>query len=96
MNADGSDERQVTRTRADSNAPSWSPDSTKLALHSNRSGGSKILLVNVDGTGLAQITGGSGFGDYVPQWQRVAPPLATTTTVAPPTTRPPRAPTRRR
>jgi TolB protein len=57
MNADGSDERQVTRTKTEANAPAWSPDSSKLVFQSNRSGGSKILVVNADGAGLAQISG---------------------------------------
>ena len=57
-------------------------------------------MTNLDGTGLAQITGGSGYNSYIPDWQRdptLAP--ATTTTTAPTTTttrRPTTSTTRRR
>jgi Tol biopolymer transport system component len=100
MNADGSDQHQLTHTRAGAFAPTWSPAGTKLALQSNRSGGTKIFVVNADGTGLAQVTGGSGYGDYVPDWQRLPSVAPSTTTTAPATTTtaPPRrtATTRRR
>ena len=95
MNSDGSEERQVTRTEAEAYAPSWSPDSTKLAFQSNRSGGTKIFVINLDGTGLVRVAGGSGYGDYVPDWQRdpevtrAVLSTTTTTTAPPPTTRPP-------
>ncbi|HET7721403.1 MAG TPA: hypothetical protein VFK43_15660, partial [Acidimicrobiales bacterium] len=94
---DGSDERQVTRTKDSAVAATWSPDSTKLAFSSYRGGGIRILVINLDGTGLAQITGGSGYNSYIPDWQRdpsLAPP--TTTTTAPPPTSTTRPPTRRR
>jgi Tol biopolymer transport system component len=60
MNSDGTNPVSVT-TNTDMVAnsdPSWSPDGTKLAFVSNRSGQGKveIWVVNVDGTGLARLT----------------------------------------
>jgi Tol biopolymer transport system component len=102
MNADGSDERQITRAKSESTAPAWSPDGSKLAFTNNRSGGMKILVGNPDGTGLRRLTGGSGYGSFVPDWQRdpakIVPTTTTTTTKPPttPTTRRPTTPTTRR
>jgi Tol biopolymer transport system component len=89
MNADGNGERQVTRTEDSAVAPTWSPDGTKLAFHTQRRGGIRIVVVNLDGTGLAQITGGSGYNSYIPDWRdpAIRPPATTPTTAAPvPTT----------
>ena len=36
--------------------PAWSPDGTRLAFISNRSGQSQIWLMNADGTGPVQLT----------------------------------------
>ncbi|HEX2118979.1 MAG TPA: hypothetical protein VHF91_07330, partial [Acidimicrobiales bacterium] len=57
-----------------------------LAFQSNRSGGTKIFVINLDGTALVQVAGGSGYGDFVPDWQRdpATGPSITTTTTAPP------------
>lgn len=67
MNADGSDARLVTDKVIDAAEPAWSPDGSKLAF----SGGARasvtlnipsvnIYVVNVDGSGLTQLTRESG------------------------------------
>ncbi len=63
---DGSGERQVTPqegSRHDSE-PTWSPDGEKLYFLSNRSAHVEIWEINLDGTGLKQISTlyGSGYG----------------------------------
>jgi len=97
MNADGSGQHRVTHTKAGATAPNWSPDGSKIAFQTNQSGGSKIFVMNADGSHVSRVTGGSGYGDFVPNWRGPAPaaPSTTTppTTVAPTTTTTP--PTRR-
>ena len=67
MNADGSSARLVTDKVIDTGEPTWSPDGSKLAF----SGGARgsvgftipsvnIYVINVDGTGLTQLTRDSG------------------------------------
>jgi len=36
--------------------PTWSPDGKRIAFESDRSGNWDIWMINVDGTGLAQLT----------------------------------------
>jgi dipeptidyl aminopeptidase/acylaminoacyl peptidase len=51
------------------NHPAWSPDGTKLAFTSNRSGLDNIWIVNVDGSGLMQLTTATGYLDAkYPSW----------------------------
>ena len=40
--------------------PSWSPDGTKLAFYSGRDGDGNIYSINVDGSGLEQLTDADG------------------------------------
>ena len=48
--------------------PTWSPDGTRLAFRRGQTGRSaEIWVVNVDGTGLRQITHGAG-DDVTPAW----------------------------
>lgn len=60
MNADGSDQRQVTKLGGANFGPNWTPDGKQLVFSSNykdpRSGNFDLYLVNLDGTGLEQIT----------------------------------------
>jgi Tol biopolymer transport system component len=61
VTADGSDEVQLTHESdgtTDDGADSWSPDGTKIAYVSNRSGTSQIWTMNADGTGQTQLTNG--------------------------------------
>ena len=61
MNRDGSNVRQVTRGLGGANwAPFFSPDGKKIIFASNmkdpRGGNFDLYLINVDGTGLEQVT----------------------------------------
>src|SRR6476660_8472120 len=38
MNANGGEQKRLTKTRADESSPTWSPDGTEIAFHSDRSG----------------------------------------------------------
>jgi TolB protein len=53
MNADGSDQRQVTALGGANFGPSWSPDGTKIIFSSNfvapRSGNFELYLVDASG-----------------------------------------------
>ena len=60
MNADGSDQRQITSLGGANFGPSWAPDGKRIIFSSNhrtpRSGNFDLYLVNIDGTGLEQLT----------------------------------------
>jgi Tol biopolymer transport system component len=48
-------------------APCWSPDDSRIAFMSDRSGDFDIWVVNSDGTGLERLTTHPGFDGY-PSW----------------------------
>lgn len=60
MNADGSDQRQITSLGGANFGPSWTPDGQRIIFSSNhknpRSRNFDLYIVNLDGTGLEQIT----------------------------------------
>jgi Tol biopolymer transport system component len=58
MRTDGSDLVQLTHETGDTDAgaDSWSPDGTKIAYVSNKSGSYQIWTMNADGTGQKQLT----------------------------------------
>ncbi len=60
MNADGSDQRQITTLGGANFGPSWTPDGTRIIFSSNhknpRSRNFDLYVVGLDGTGLEQIT----------------------------------------
>ncbi len=72
MRTDGTDLRRLTPYDARrSRAPSWSPDGTRIAFartnYENDEWVSHIWLVNSDGTGHTQLTGGDVWDDD-PSW----------------------------
>ncbi len=71
MNADGSDQRQVTALGAASFAPFFHPAGEKIIFSSNHGAASgrefELFLVNLDGSGLEQVTFSAGF-DGFPMW----------------------------
>ena len=69
MNRDGSNMRQVTKDLGGSNwAPFFAPDGKKVIFASNmknpRGGNFDLYLINVDGTGLEQITFSDTFDGF--------------------------------
>ncbi len=53
----------------DDQQPRWSPDGQQIAFTSNRTGNNEIYVINVDGTGLQQLTDHPA-DDVQPAWAR--------------------------
>ena len=69
MNADGSDQRQITHLGAASFGPSWTVDGAKIIFSSNhhtdpKLGNFDLFLINPDGSGLEQITTAATFDGF--------------------------------
>jgi Tol biopolymer transport system component len=62
----GEPEALVATTREDSRG-SWSPDGSKVAFNSDRSGDMNIFVLSVENGAVGQLTRGPG-GDYQPTW----------------------------
>ena len=68
MNADGSDQRQITRLGGANFAPFFTPDGRQIIFSSNhpspRSRNFDLYLVNLDGSGLTQVTTNPEFDGF--------------------------------
>lgn len=64
MKADGSEVTNLTNNPATDESPAWSPDGTRIAFVSDRSGGRDIYLMNVDGSNVKKLTDSSTFNDH--------------------------------
>ncbi len=68
MDADGSNQRQVTRNGAANFAPFFHPDGRRIIFSSNLHDPERqtfeLFLINDDGTGLEQITFSGGFNSF--------------------------------
>ena len=79
MNADGSDQHQVTRLGGANFAPYFAPDGRRIIFSSNhhtdpRAGNFDLFLVNLDGTGLEQVTTSlvfDGFPQFSPDGRQL-------------------------
>jgi TolB protein len=68
MQADGTGETPLTSDRANNNGPVWSPDGEQIAFSSGEFGKQDLYLINVDGTGLKNLTNSPDTGDKDPTW----------------------------
>jgi len=59
--------KQLTSHEAWDIEPAWSPDGTKIAFSSNRSGNYDVWVMNADGTGLRNLTNDPAY-DSKPVW----------------------------
>jgi dipeptidyl aminopeptidase/acylaminoacyl peptidase len=72
---DGSDYRRLTDDAFRDRGPSWSPDGSRIAFYSDRSGTYDVWSIRPDGSGLAPLTQGSGnpgFPVWSPRGDRIA------------------------
>lgn len=67
VNADGSNQKQLTTNARVNRHPAVSPDNRTIAFLSDRSGMPHIWLMNIDGSDLRQVTNGA-LGEQSPQF----------------------------
>jgi Tol biopolymer transport system component len=67
MNADGSEQTNLSNNNTNNYNPVWSPDGKKIAFYSHRDGNWGIYVMNVDGTGQVNLTNHDG-DNYDPAW----------------------------
>lgn len=68
MNADGSGLRQLTYSGDLNKEPTWSPDGSQIAFNSNRDGNSEIYVINLDCSGLQNLTNTTEYNESTPRW----------------------------
>jgi len=67
MNADGTEQTNLTRHPAMDGAPSWSPDGQRIAFVSTRDGNLEIYVMNADGSRQQRLTNNPA-SDNSPKW----------------------------
>lgn len=67
-NVETGEKRAIVLPDTNEMAPSFSPDGTRLAFSSNRSGTSEIYTMRLDGTDVKAVTAGAQSG--MPRWSR--------------------------
>jgi WD40 repeat protein len=75
MDADGSNQVQRTFDGTEDNAPTFSPDGTRILFQSNRTGDYELWVMNTDGTNPTQLTASSGVdgpAEWSPDGSRIA------------------------
>jgi Tol biopolymer transport system component len=69
MNADGSNQTRLTTSAIGSYQPAWSPDGTKIAFRGyDAEANADIYVVNLDGTGLTNLSNDPDDPSYTPSW----------------------------
>jgi dipeptidyl aminopeptidase/acylaminoacyl peptidase len=67
--------RMLTHGEGGNRDPRWSPDGTRIAFMSTRSGVEQLYVINADGVGVVQLTHSAGFKggvDWSPDGTRIA------------------------
>lgn len=67
MNADGTNQQQITHNSAYTSYPNWSPNGAKITFLSQRDGNNEIYTINADGINLIRLTNDAGV-DVFPYW----------------------------
>ena len=63
MNADGSDQRQLTQSETGSSRTAfWSPDGKQIVFSTNRDGNEEVYLMAADGSGARNVSNHCGGG----------------------------------
>src|SRR5207244_321950 len=68
MNADGTNQVDLSNNSADDYAPAWSPDGTKIAFDSDRTGLGDVFVMNADGSNQTDLTNNAGADDFDASW----------------------------
>jgi len=67
MNADGSDQTNISQNAATDTAPAWSPDGTHILFVSDRDGNKEIYKMDASGANQTRLTNNPA-RDVAPSW----------------------------
>ena len=70
MNADGTNQTNISNNDAYNHYPSWSPDGTKIAFESDIDVqiGYNIYVMDIDGSNITRLTTNNDAYDQYPSW----------------------------
>lgn len=68
VKSDGTDQVRLTISPAEDADPAWSPDGTKIAFTSARTGRRQAWVMNADGSSQTQLTNAANIGGENPSW----------------------------